>query len=542
MGSVPLLDAPSDRASRLLAAPDGRLVARVRRGDRTAFETVYDRYHRQLLAFCRHMLGSREEAEDALQHVFMSAYRQLLADERAVQLKPWLYAIARNRCLSVLRARREAMPLEDAPEPATEGLAVAAEVQRREDLRAMLRDLSQLPDEQRAALLLAELGDLDHDEIAAALDVQKDKVKSLVFQARASLMAARQARDVDCSDIQHQLATLQGSALRRATIRRHVDGCPVCAAFQVEVRRQRTAIAAVLPVIPTFALKHNVLSSAFAAGPTTAISASVAALTSASAGGNVAAASTAGAGISAAAGTFGLALKILAVVAVAGGTGGGIAAVRDGAHAGGDKAPAALRSSPSQLPEGSTSLDRASGLSVLPISAGDAAAHSPASRGATDSTASPGVGSRPGSYAAGTGPGLGEIPSDGSVLEPGSAAPGHPGGNRPQPAGSNTHSGSNPPTADQHGTDTPVRLSPTGAAPTQSSGNQAPTAPREPAGNADAPTAAPADPADAPAAVGGLTTSPPAPAGSTTAPVETSDTAKQSPPTAPMPAEPGTRP
>src|SRR5690348_1454139 len=112
---------------------DDRLVARIRAGDERAFELAYDRYHAQLLAFCRHMLGSREEAEDALQRVFVSAHRQLLRDDRPVRLKPWLYAIARNRCLSMLRARREQAELE--VEPSTDGLAVAAEVERRQELR-----------------------------------------------------------------------------------------------------------------------------------------------------------------------------------------------------------------------------------------------------------------------------------------------------------------------------------------------------------------------------------------------------------------------
>src|SRR5918998_1151635 len=81
---------------------DERLLAAVQRGDERAFEVVYDRHHRPLLSFCRHMLGSQEEAEDALQQVFVSAHRQLTTEKRDVQLKPWLYAIARNRCLSMI--------------------------------------------------------------------------------------------------------------------------------------------------------------------------------------------------------------------------------------------------------------------------------------------------------------------------------------------------------------------------------------------------------------------------------------------------------
>src|SRR5215207_11254976 len=101
------------RSPRLLRlAGDDRLVALVRAGSDAAFEAAYDRHHRGILAFCRHMLGSREEAEDAVQHTFMAAYRSIAGSRRAIQLRPWLYTIARNRCLSVLRARRE-RPVDD---------------------------------------------------------------------------------------------------------------------------------------------------------------------------------------------------------------------------------------------------------------------------------------------------------------------------------------------------------------------------------------------------------------------------------------------
>src|SRR5215213_11437212 len=135
---VPRLAAGARSAVLLRVASDERLVDHVRAGSEAAFEAVYDRHHRGILAFCRHMLGSAEEAEDAVQHTFMAAYRNIAGSRRAIQLRPWLYTIARNRCLSVLRARRE-RPVEDLDEVATENLA--AEVQRREDLRDLLRDV-----------------------------------------------------------------------------------------------------------------------------------------------------------------------------------------------------------------------------------------------------------------------------------------------------------------------------------------------------------------------------------------------------------------
>lgn len=302
---------------------DERLVARVRAGDEAAFEVVYDRYHRSLLSFCRHMLGTREEAEDALQQVCLSAYDALRADDRPIQLKAWLFTIARNRCLTVLRARREHADV-DVVEPAVEGLA--AEVQRREDLRAMLADLHGLPDDQRAALVLTELGAHTHDEVAVILGVRKEKVKALVFQAREQLHGARQARETDCADIREQLATLRGGALRRTQLRRHLEACAGCTAFKLEVQRQRAAIAVLLPVVPGAALKSSALAGVFGAGAGGAGAGGVGGGGAAVAGAGIAGAGAVAAG--GAGGTFaaiglqGAAVKALAAFAVVGGAGG----------------------------------------------------------------------------------------------------------------------------------------------------------------------------------------------------------------------------
>ena len=89
------------------------------------------------------MLVNREEAEDAVQHSFLAAYRNLKATDKPIRLRPWLFAIARNRSLSIISARREVTGLEEHEVP-TEGLAV--QVQRRQDLRELLADMAQLPE------------------------------------------------------------------------------------------------------------------------------------------------------------------------------------------------------------------------------------------------------------------------------------------------------------------------------------------------------------------------------------------------------------
>jgi RNA polymerase sigma factor (sigma-70 family) len=292
------------RSRRLLAAlSDERLVEQIRRGNDLAFEVVFDRHHRRILSFCRHMLGSLEEAEDAVQHTFISAYDALARGDREINLKPWLFTIARNRCLSMLRGRREQAAAEI--EPPTAGLA--EEAQHRADVRELLADLAELPDDQRAALVLSELGDLSHAEVAQIVGCRVPKVKSLVYQARSGLHERREARETPCREIQEQLATLRGGALRRGILRRHLQSCPACAEFRREVRRQRQAMAVALPVIPSIGLKESAMAAVGLGG---------------GAGGLAAAGGTAGG--AALVGNAGIAKLLVAAAIVGGAAGGGI--------------------------------------------------------------------------------------------------------------------------------------------------------------------------------------------------------------------------
>jgi RNA polymerase sigma factor (sigma-70 family) len=308
---------PSRRLLRL--AGDDRLVQQIQRGSEAAFEVAFERHAPAILGFCRHMLGSPEEAEDAVQHTFAAAYGDLQRDrEREIVLKPWLFAIARNRCLSVLRARREHATEE--PELVTEGLA--DEVERRAELRQLLVDLHDLPDEQREALLLAEVGGLAHADIAGVLDCEVARVKGLVFRARSALVARREARALPCQEVREQLANLRGGSLRRNDLRLHLRECPGCRDFREQVRRQRALMSIALPVAPTLGLKANVLAAVGVGGGTAGAAAGGAAV----AGGGAA-------GGAVGAGALGGAAKVAAVAALAiGGVGGGAAVVVSDHH------------------------------------------------------------------------------------------------------------------------------------------------------------------------------------------------------------------
>ena len=240
---------------------DRRLAALAATGDEPAFEAIFERHHRGLLSLCRHLLGSLDEAEDALQHTFAAAYRQLVEREPPEHLRAWLYATARNRCLDVLRTRRE-FPTE-LRTTATAGLA--EEVERRSDLRELVDDIGRLPEEQRAALVMSEIEELRHAEVAEVLGCPRDKVRALVYQARSSLSGWREARALPCRDVRQELAVARGAALRRSHLRRHLKLCRECAAFRDDMDRQRRGLAVVLPVLPTIGLKDSVLEAAWGA-------------------------------------------------------------------------------------------------------------------------------------------------------------------------------------------------------------------------------------------------------------------------------------
>ena len=205
------------------------------------------------------MLGRAHDAEDVVQHTFLAADAAFRAGDVPRSVRAWLYTVARNRCVSILRARRDLQPLPDPCVPSAENLA--EDVEHRDDLRALLADLRTLPDDQRAALLLAELGELSHAEVAQVIGVRPRKVKALVYQARRALLAAAGARAIPCRSIRAELEVATGSALRRRHLRDHIASCDGCRAYSEGRARQRASLAAILPVVPTVALRDGVLAS-----------------------------------------------------------------------------------------------------------------------------------------------------------------------------------------------------------------------------------------------------------------------------------------
>ncbi len=141
------------------------------------------------------MLRSKEDAEDALQDVFAAAYSAILADQREIQVRPWLYRIARNRCLNQLR-RTATVAVESMDEHSAEnGRTLVETVVSRQEFRELLGDVQALPDTQRTALLLREIDGFAYAHIAAAMDTTVPGVKSLLVRARIGLLDSAAVRE-----------------------------------------------------------------------------------------------------------------------------------------------------------------------------------------------------------------------------------------------------------------------------------------------------------------------------------------------------------
>ncbi|WP_269208529.1 RNA polymerase sigma factor [Conexibacter woesei] len=325
---------------------DEQLVALFRAGHDEAFGTIHDRYRARLFAYARQMLGgSRSDAEDVLQDVFLRAYNALRTDGRDVALRAWLYRVAHNRCIDQLR--RPAPAAEDIYD-INRGVStdLLAEAERREDLRRLIADVRELPEQQRSALLMREMEGLSYNDLAAALGVTVPAVKSLLVRARVGLVEAIEARDTACVEIRDDLASAFDRGVRPSgRAKRHLKECAGCREYRGALRGlDKSLNGLALPTGPlTMVMKVLGIGGAgsgAAAGGGAAVvgggGASAAAGSGAVVAGGASVATTVGGGVVAATAT-----KVAAVVAAAAVVGGGAAVEQHHARHAAAAAPAA---------------------------------------------------------------------------------------------------------------------------------------------------------------------------------------------------------
>jgi RNA polymerase sigma factor (sigma-70 family) len=227
---------------------DEALARLVERGEERSFAALFERHHQTLYRYCLSIVRSETDAEDAVQSVFASAYVALCGRRRDAPLRPWLFRIAHNESVSVLRRRRPEAEL-------TEGLVAAAlpvedTALQRERLSRLVTDVLELPERQRAALVMRELNGLSHEEIAVALECSPGAAKQTIFEARRALAELEEGRAMSCDEICRRISDGDRRALRGRRVRAHLRECAACAAFAKAIPARTADLRALAPTLP----------------------------------------------------------------------------------------------------------------------------------------------------------------------------------------------------------------------------------------------------------------------------------------------------
>ncbi len=250
------LGAPA--SMRLLS--DDRLARRATEGDQRAFEAIYQRYHQDLYRFCLAMLGNAQDAQDTLQNTMVKVLGALPGEKRQIKLKPWLYRIARNEAVETMRRRRDSVELE--ADEVHSSLEIGKAAEDRERLRVLLADLEQLPDRQRAALVMRELAGLDFDQIGEAFGSSGRVARQTLYEARLSLQQMEEGREMHCEKVMQALSDADGRVTRRRNVHAHLRSCASCRAFRdgIAKRQDEFASLAPLPIALSAGLLQGILS------------------------------------------------------------------------------------------------------------------------------------------------------------------------------------------------------------------------------------------------------------------------------------------
>jgi RNA polymerase sigma factor (sigma-70 family) len=289
------------RSDELLA----RLVAT---GGERPFRALYDRYHAVLYRYCHSILRNEADAQDALQSTFTRAFVALREGKRNAPLRPWLYRIAHNESISMLRARQPVVAEADR-EPVRAGPSAEECADHRARLELLLADLAQLSERARAALVMRELSGLSHEEVAAALQISVGAAKQAIFEARRALFELAEGRAMTCNEVSRMLSDGDRRVLRGRQVRAHLRGCASCSAFAASMPTRQAQLRVLSPALPpaaAAAVLARVLEGAGANGGPAAVGASAA-----SSGSTLAGTGSVSAGASS---TVASAAKVLAVI------------------------------------------------------------------------------------------------------------------------------------------------------------------------------------------------------------------------------------
>ncbi len=223
------------------AAGDAALVRRAAVGDEAACSLIFRRYHPRLELYCRSITRNDADAQDAAQSAMTKAFTALRRRPPESALRPWLFRIAHNEAISLMRRRRpEAEIGEEHPQAAHGPLET---IELREEVRAVLDDVSRLAPRARQALLLRELAELDYAAVAGVLGISTGGARQAVFEARLALQDDRAGREAPCERVRLELSACEGRKRPTRSIRGHLRGCSSCRSWSLAQQQRRRALS-----------------------------------------------------------------------------------------------------------------------------------------------------------------------------------------------------------------------------------------------------------------------------------------------------------
>lgn len=244
------VDGARDRGKPAMVAVSGRRDRsdeELARLGSAGVEALFARHHAGLYRFCLGFTRQGDDAADVMQTVWERAFVTFSRNGgRVANVRPWLYAVARNECLDAIRARGAIRTIDVSDVELAGGVSPEDSFEQHAELALLVDDLGELSERQRSALILRELAGFEGQQLASALGTSPPRALGLVAEARRRLIERRSGRGMPCVTAQHELTRMRR---RSSGVQAHLDSCSGCQSFERSRRGRSLSSLAISPVL-----------------------------------------------------------------------------------------------------------------------------------------------------------------------------------------------------------------------------------------------------------------------------------------------------
>ncbi|NIM94580.1 MAG: sigma-70 family RNA polymerase sigma factor [Anaerolineales bacterium] len=260
---------------RHVAQDDVNLVRRAQAGDQEAFAELFKRLHQPILNYAYRMLGDRGAAEDITQDAFIRAHQHLGRLGPPYDFKSWIYRIAGNLSLNLLKREKRLVQVDEFDEfgePHTDRRPAEDKVRREEARESVWKTLDSIPTLYRQVLILREFNQFSYEEISRVLQRSYDSVRQLVHRARVRFQEVHIGRlmlvegPARCTELGDLISAYRDDELQadeRRAVMAHIASCADCQATERDLRKVAAALGMIPPIIPSKGWTTGVLNRIF---------------------------------------------------------------------------------------------------------------------------------------------------------------------------------------------------------------------------------------------------------------------------------------